>query len=267
MLRWSPSLLTREPLPGTRQPRRSCYLISSHQSRGMHEALVSSAKPGAAELAGLRGLPQPEVPRQLRGQARPAPGPHDEHTRPRACRPSWATPFRRGGSGRTTRATASTRSGCARVGHGQARPGARQRRRHRRSDVPRPRRRHRHDGRAVRCGVQSGRDDGSRAPARGRACVQPVGGRDLPGEPRASRRSDRGPDPRRPRRRHRRDPQRPRRRPAWRHHHPAAVGRPRVVHELQLRPRVGGGRRSSTCPCTATPVPARTRTTAKCRAG
>ena len=29
--------------------------------------------------------------------------------------------------------------------------------------------------------------------------------------------------------------------PARRHHHPAAVGRPRVVHELPLRPRVGGG--------------------------
>ena len=54
---------------------------------------------------------------------------------------------------------------------------------------------------------------------------------------------------------------------ARRHHHPAAVGRPRVVHELPLRPGVGGVRRSSTCPCTATRVPARTRTTAKCRAG
>ena len=40
-----------------------------------------------------------------------------------------------------------------------------------------------------------------------------------------------------------------------RHHHPAAVGRPRVVHELPLRPGVGGVRRSSTSRCTATPVP------------
>ena len=36
----------------------------------------------------------------------------------------------------------------------QARRGARQRRRHRRGHVPRPRRRHRHDGRAVRRGLQ-----------------------------------------------------------------------------------------------------------------
>ena len=78
--------------------------------------------------------------------------------------------------------------------------------------------------------------DGSRAPARRRACVQPVGGRDLPGEPRASRRPHRGPDPRRPRRRDRRDPARPRRRPAWRHHHPAAVGRARSYTSYSYDP-------------------------------
>ena len=109
--------------------------------------------------------------------------------------------------------------------------------------------------------------DGPRAPARGRACVQPLGGRDLPGEPRATRRPDRGPDPRRPRRRHRRDPARPRRR-AY-----AAASSSRRSGATTRRTRAtattpcGRWRRSSTCPCTATPAPARTRTTAKCRAG
>ena len=95
-----------------------------------------------------------------------------------------------------------------------------------------------------------------RAPARRRARVQPLGGRALPGEPGAARRPDRGADPRRPRRRDRRDPPRARRRAHRRHHHPAAVGRPRVVHELPLRPGVGGVRGARRSRCTATPVPA-----------
>ena len=90
----------------------------------------------------------------------------------------------------------------------QARRGARQRRRHRRSrcspvPTPPPARWAR---RSARGSIPSPRwtpSTCSRAPR-----VQPLGGRDLPGEPRASRRPDRGPDPRRPRRRHRRDPAR-----------------------------------------------------------
>ena len=74
-------------------------------------------------------------------------------------------------------------------------------------------------------------------------------------EPGATRRADRRADPRRPRRRHRRDPPRARRRPHRRHHHPAAVGRARVVHELPLRPGVGGVRGARSCRCTATRAP------------
>ena len=50
-------------------------------------------------------------------------------------------------------------------------------------------------------------------------------------------------------------------------HHPAAVGRPRVVHELPLRPGVGGVRGARSSRCTATRVPRRTRTTARSAGG
>ena len=66
--------------------------------------------------------------------------------------------------------------------------------------------------------------------------------RAVPGEPGAARRADRRADPRRPRRRDRRDPPCARRRPHRRRDHPAALGRARVVHELPLRPGVGGVR-------------------------
>ena len=97
-------------------------------------------------------------------------------------------------------------------------------------------------GAPVRRRLQPGRHAQPRAPARRRAGLQPVGRRAVPGERGAARRPDRRADPRRPRRRHRRDPPRPRRRAHRGRDHPAAVGRPRVVHQLPLRPGVGGVR-------------------------
>ena len=147
-----------------------------------------------------------------------------------------------------------------RLGRRDARPGARQRRRDRRGRVPRSRRRHRHDGRAVRRRLQPDRHaqiPSTCSPAHARTTA---GRRELcQDEPGAARRADRRADPRRPRRRDRRDPPRPRRRPHRRRHHPAAVGRPRVVHELPLRPGVGGVRGARSCRCTATRARRRTR--------
>ena len=56
---------------------------------------------------------------------------------------------------------------------------------------------------------------------------------------------------------------RPRRRPHRRHHHPATLGRVRVVHEPPLRPGVGAAARSSRCRCTVTRVRRRRRSTAR----
>ena len=151
-----------------------------------------------------------------------------------------------------------------RLGRRDARQGARQRRRDRRGRVPRARRRHRHAW-ARRSAPGSTRSPthgpehllaGARAYNRWAAelCQESPERRaglivapildDLDGAIAEIRRA------------HADGPHR-------RHHHPAAVGRPRVVHELPLRPGVGGVRGARSCRCTATPVPARTRTTAR----
>ena len=250
--------------------------VRRHEQPGgsCHEALRRHlvGLPRRAQLARVPPVPRPAVPRGVRLRARPPRRAHRGaprrrgHARDRELHGRPGVPGRVVRRGRRRQQPARGRP-ARRLGRRDARQGARQRRGHGRGRVPRARRRHRHHGRAVRRRVQPAGDPRPRQAARRRARVQPLGGHAVPGQPGATRGPDRRPDPRRPRRRAHRDQARARRRPHRRHHHPAAVGRPRELHELPLRPRVGALRRPRSCRSTPTRAPVRTRTTATRRAG